>query len=111
MDEASLKEFLEANAESIKATVKEAAINKLLEQHRWNISEQISTVVNAFVKDQVIPEVTAALAENKGMIVEAAISAVANIGKDLSEALTLSAAKNVKDDWKRKDICKAIFGY
>ena len=110
MTEAKLREFLEANAADIQAAVKEKAIAALLQEHRWDISDQISKTVNEFVAAEIIPAVKAELESRKGVLIEGVLRAIASISDGLAESLTTAAAKNVQDEWKARQIAKAIFG-
>lgn len=109
MTEAQLKEFLEANKADIQAAVKKAAIEKMIAEYRWDISEQISKAVNAFVAAEVIPAVQEELASQRGAIVNAAVASIANICDDLAKGLAVDAVKNTADEWRRKQVLKALF--
>ncbi|MEQ8823792.1 MAG: hypothetical protein RIC14_05415 [Filomicrobium sp.] len=109
MTEAELKEFLEESKNDIQAAVKQAAIERLLEQHRWDITDQISKAVSEFVAADIIPEVQKELASQKGVIVDTLIASFATLSDDLAKGLTKDTAKCVSDDWQRKKIIKALF--
>ena len=111
MTEVQLKEFLEANKADIQQAVKQKAIAALLEEHRWDISDQISKAVNAFVAAEIVPAVQAELLSQRGPIVEAAIKAIASISDELAKGFTEAAAKNIGSDYRRREIAKAIFGF
>lgn len=110
MTEEKLREFLEANKADIEAAVKQRAITSLLEEHRWTINSQISDAVNKFVEAEIIPAIRDELAAQKGVIIEAALKSISTISDGLAEGMLRTAAKNVGDDWRRREIIKALFG-
>lgn len=110
MTEEDLKQFLDDNAEAIKAQVKQKMIDGLLAEHRWTISSQIGEIVNEFIKDEIAPAVKEHLASEKGPILEAAIKATNGISELLAQALVEKAAKNLKgDSYNFRNTLKAIF--
>jgi hypothetical protein len=110
MTEDQLREFLEANKADIEATVKERAVKSLLEEHRWTINSQISEAVNKFVEAEIIPVIREELVAQKGAIIEAALKSISTISDSLAEGMLKTAAKNIGDDWRRREIIKALFG-
>ena len=98
MTEDDLKDFLEENDAAIKSAVKAKMIERLMETHRWAITDEIANVVKDFVSTEIVPEVKKYLAEQKGPIVNAAIAGAAEIGDTLSKAITERAAKNIQAD-------------
>ena len=111
MTETELKEFLENNKSDIQSAVKARVIEKLLQEHRWEISEAITKTVREFVDVNVVPAVREALESQKGVIVATAVKSLANISDSLAKDLTMDAAKNSANEWQRKKIVQAIFGY
>lgn len=109
MTEDGLREFLDANKDSIQDAVKKATIERLIADHKWDISDATGKVVRKFLDDEIMPAVREELASQKNAIIAAAIKSVAQISDDLAQGLIKSAAKNVGDDWRRKEIVKAIF--
>ena len=111
MTEADLKEFLEENKAEIQSTIKARVIDRILEQHRWDITGQIAKVVDEFVSTEIVPEVKKHLADNKGPILEAAIAGASTIGDTLAKALVEQAAKRLDaNSYQFRDITKALFG-
>ena len=110
MTEDDLKQFLDENAETIKAQVKQKMIDGLLAEHRWSISSQISEIVNEFVKDEIAPAVKEHLQSEKGEIITAALKSASGIGDMLAKALVERAAKNISGDtYNFRNTLKAIF--
>lgn len=109
MTEDELKQFLDDNKADIQQAVKQRVIAKLLEEHRWNISESVNKAVRDFVDEHVVPAVKAELEANKGGIVNAVVSTVSGVTEELAKGLVSDAAKNIGSEWKRREIIKAIF--
>lgn len=110
MNEEDLKQFLDDNAESIKAQVKDKMISSLLAEHRWTISSSIDSIVNEFIKTEIAPAVKEHLQSEKSAILEAAIKASSGIGDLLAKALVEQAAKNIQGgSYSFRNTLKAIF--
>lgn len=110
MTEDDLREFLETNKDEIQRAVKAKMIDSLLSQNRWEISGQIAKVVEEFVAAEVMPEVKAYLADNKGPIVEAAIAGAAQIGDTLATAIVERTVKKLKaDSYEFRNVLKTLF--
>jgi hypothetical protein len=105
-----LQTFLDDNKAEIQQAVKAKMIDRLLATHQWEITTQVSTIVNEFVTAEVAPEVRKFLADNKGPIIEAACAGAANIGDALAKALIANTAKNLDaDSYKFRAVMKALF--
>lgn len=110
MTEEDLKQFLEDNKADIQAKVRERLIDSLLAEHRWSISNQISEIVNDFVKTEIAPAVKEHLISEKSEILAAAIKSASGIGDILAKALVERAAKNISgDSYNFRNTLKAIF--
>lgn len=110
MTEDDLKVFLAENRADILAEVKRRSIEKLLETHRWNLTDAISAEVNAFVQGEVIPEVRKHLQSEKSAIIEAALSGASDIGDAIAKGLAARAAKNLQSDgYQFRSVMEAIF--
>lgn len=110
MTEEDLKQFLDENAEAIKAAVKAKTIERLLSAYQWEITGEIRTAVQEFVSAEIVPEVKKYLAENKGPILKAALAGAAEIGDSLAKAVAERAAKNITpDSYQFRNIMEALF--
>lgn len=110
MTEDEIRQFLDDNAENIKTAVREKMISGLLAEHRWQIGDQITKVVNEFVAEEIVPEVKKYLADQKGALVEAAIAGAAEMGEALAKAIVERTAKNlVADSYQFGEVMKALF--
>ena len=105
-----LKTFLEENKESIQSAVKAKMIDSLLANHRWEISGEISKAVEEFVAAEIVPEVKKYLAEQKGPILQAAISGAAEIGDTLAKAIVSRTAKKLNaEGYEFRQVLEALF--
>lgn len=110
MTEAELKEFLDANKADIQQAVRQKMIDRLLSTHQWEITGQITAIVNEFITNEIAPEVKKFLADNKGPILEAACAGASEIGDNLAKALVAGVAKNLDpESYKFRGVMKALF--
>jgi F0F1-type ATP synthase delta subunit len=110
MTEEDLKEFLEDNKVSIQAAVKSKIIDRLLQEHSWQITQEIRDVVQAFVSAEIVPDVKKYLQDQKGPILEAALVGAAEIGNNLAKAITERSAKNLtSDSYQFRQVMEALF--
>jgi hypothetical protein len=96
MTEDEMKEFLTANAESIKVAVRDKMIAQIIQEHRWEIGGEVAKAVNEFVKDEIVPEVKTYLAGEKSVILEAAIEGARQVGNLITQKMVEDATKNLK---------------
>jgi len=110
MTEDDLKQFLDENKADIQARVKERMIEGLLVQNRWEISAQISKVVEEFVTTEIVPEIKKYLADQKGPILNAAIAGAAEIGDTLAKAIVTRTAKRLSPEgYEFRQVMDALF--
>lgn len=110
MTDDDLKTFLEENKESIQSAIKEKMIARLLETHRWEISDKVSKVVEEFVAAEIVPEVKKYLADQKGPILKAALTGAAEIGDTLAKAIVARTAKRLTPDgYEFRQVLDALF--
>lgn len=110
MTEDDLKQFLQDNKADIQQQVRQRLIDGLLSNHQWTMREQISEVVNEFMKTEVMPEVRTYLASEKSAIIEAAITGASQVSEMLAKAMVEQAAKNLTGSrYEFKKIMTAIF--
>lgn len=111
MTEDDLKKFLEDNSEEIKRTIKQKMVERLMQDHSWELSKHIGKVVSDFVAAEIVPDVQTHLMSMKGEITAACVKSLAKISDDLASSLAKDAAENIGTGYKRTQILKAIFGY
>lgn len=104
-----LDDFLADNAEEIKAHVKQRMIEKLLETHNWEISDQVRKSVAKFMAEEVIPEVEKELAAQKGPIMQACLTAASGACQELAQGLVKDVAEKLASSYNRKKVYGALF--
>ena len=109
MTEEDLKAFLESNKAAIQKQVQERMVERLLAEHRWDISDAISKVVTEFVATEIVPGVKLHLQDQKGAIMAAAITASTEIANKMAEAMVTRAAANIAKDYSFREVMKGIF--
>lgn len=108
MTDEELKAFMEANKVDIQQAIKANVIENILGRYRWSISDEITTVVNAFIKEHIAPEIADYLISEKGAILAAGKKAADEIGTLLVQTMVKRAAKNVEGYAYRK-VIEGIF--
>ena len=108
MNEDEMKKFLSENSAEINRAVKEKLIANLIQEHRWQATDQISKAVGEFITAEVLPEVRSFLQSEKGAIVGAAQEAARQIGNQIAGAMTKKAAENIAGYQFRK-VMEGIF--
>lgn len=110
MTEDDLKQFLEDNKEQIQSAVRTKMIESLLANHRWEISAEISKVVEEFVAKEIVPEVKTFLADQKGPILQAAIAGASQISDTLAKAIATRTAERLDPNgYQFRQVLKALF--
>lgn len=112
MTEDEMKNFLVANADSIKAAVREKIMGSILQEYRWEIGAEVAKAVNEFVRDEIVPEVKNYLAGEKSAILAAAIEGARQVGNLITERMVEDATKNLKGGSAFRSIMETLWrGY
>ena len=111
MTEDEMKEFLKANADSIKIAVRDKMISQIIQEHRWEIGGEVAKAVNEFVTAEIVPEVKAYLTGEKSVILEAAIEGARQIGNEMTKQMVESATKSLKGSGMRSVLETMFRGY
>ena len=100
--------------EAARAEVNTAIIEDVKRRLSWTVgnelAEQIAPVVKTFVQTEIVPELSAMLFEQKGVILEAATQAAVVIGQGVAEKLVKQAADAMNNGYSRNRIIEAILG-
>jgi hypothetical protein len=100
-----LKDSLPSMIEGFKAEIK-ASIN-------WEVknktAELVSAHVQQWVKDNLVPEITAALVESKEGLVSLGVSLSPQIVEILTASLIASLKEKMEKSWERSKIFEAMF--
>ena len=109
MNESDLHKFLEENKDDIAKSIKEKAVSAMTESLRWQLPGAVQEAVSQFFKDEIIPELIEHLKDQKGPIIEAAITASAEIGETVSKLLIKTAVDRMTG-YAASDVIKALMG-
>lgn len=104
-----LNRLLVDSQDQIVASVKEKLIERLSSNYEWQLTDLINKEVKEFFAAEVAPIIKQNLSDTKGEILSAAMTGASQIAVKLGEALTASVAENLSNDWKAKQIFKALF--
>ena len=95
MDDKQIAEFLTENAQAMKDAAKDAIIARIKRDLEWQIPTGIQAAVNAFMTDEIAPEVVKALHGQKGEIIAAVAKAAKEIGDELAKKMVENAVKQL----------------
>lgn len=109
LTEKEVKKFLKEENNTIKRAVKEALVESIKEQVKYDSSGHIRTAVQDFVKEEIAPYVVEQLQKDKGAILKAVDDALASIGANLAAELKEKASKNLANSWDFDKVVKALF--
>lgn len=109
MTEAELNEFLTANRDRIMEASRDAIIEKIKDSMKWSLGDHVHSTVNAFLKDEIAPEVAKLLAEQKDGILKAAKQSAVALANTLAEKMTEQAVKSL-DGYRAEEVFKALLG-
>ena len=100
--------------EAARAEVNAAVIDDVKRRLSWTVgnelAEQIAPIVKEFVKTEIVPELSALLFEQKGVIMDAATQAAVVIGQGVAERLVKQATEAMNNGYSRSKIIEAILG-
>jgi hypothetical protein len=103
-----LLESLKDNKEQIKAAVTQQLIERITSQYRYDIPEAIQKEVDAFVLEEVLPEIRKQLIANKAAIVEGATAVALSIGSEVAKAVQAQIAKNMASSYNLNKVFEAL---
>lgn len=106
--------------EQVDALLKDAApqvtsalISELKTCLDWNLKETAAELVRdhttAWINENVLPEITAALVESKDGLVSLGLKVAEGAVQVTADALVQAIRKNLENNWDRKKIVEALF--
>ena len=108
MDAAQIQELLDAAKPKVIQSLQEELTRSITYDVRSRAATEVSDHVTAWVKENIIPEVTAALIESK----EGLISLGVQIAPKLVDVLTASfiegVSEKLKNSWERRKIFESM---
>jgi hypothetical protein len=108
MDADTLKNLLDESTDSIVASVKAKVVERCASNYEWKLAELVNAEVEKFFHAEVAPKIAAALAGEKGAIIEAAKLAAHQIAEKLAANMVERAVKNL-DGYSYRDALKSLF--
>ena len=109
MDDRFYTEILEQNKSAVREKVKEALLESVGNEFKWELPLALKEIVNEFIKDEIIPEVKKELFENKDQIVESCTSIVRAVPAEIGKAMQEKLAETLTSSWKLKGVTDALF--
>lgn len=106
--DAVLLESLRDNKEQIKAAVTKQLIERITAQYRYDIPEAIQKEVDAFVLEEILPEIRKNLTLNKDAIVEGATAVALTVGTEVAKAIQAQIAKNMASSYNMNKVFEAL---
>jgi hypothetical protein len=103
-----LLESLKENKAQIKEAVTKQLIERITSQYRYDIPEAIQKEVDAFVLEQVMPEIRKQLLLNKDAIIEGATAVALGIGVEVAKAVQAQIVKNMASSYNMQKVMEAL---
>lgn len=105
-----INELLESAKPSIIESIKNDLKQTISYEMKQVCAQQVKAATEAWIKENVIPEITAELVERK----EGLISAGAKLGPliidEVVKSMTAAISQKLKSSWERKKIFDSMFG-
>jgi hypothetical protein len=108
LTEEDLKSIMESATEQLKSQLKDQLVNKVQWQMDSTAENLIKNHVVDWMKENVLPEVTAILQDQKVGLVNAVASAAPKMAETLAKRMTTSFQKNL-ESYSGRDFFKKMF--
>ena len=106
-------EQLAAIVQESKDEIRKMVLNSVKEDLSWHVRQVLrdglAHEIGEVVKTEILPDVRAALLENKAGIIEGAVKASDEIGEMMREVLVEKVQKSLSDSYHRSQVIKALF--
>lgn len=109
MTQDELTKFLADNKDAFLEATRKAVLEKVQESVRWSLPDSVQNAVSTFLKDEIVPEITKILADQRGPIIEAAKKSAVALGNALAEKMMEQAVKSL-DGYRCEEVFKALLG-
>lgn len=109
MTEAELTKFLETNKDAIFEATRNAVIEKIQDSVKWSMPDTVHQTVHTFLTTEIVPEVSKILAENKGVLVDAARKSAAALSDKLATEMMKRVVETL-DGYRAEEVFKALLG-
>jgi hypothetical protein len=108
--EEQIKEIMEGAQDEIRTALIEDMKLSLKNTVEWEIKRQTGEVVKAFIETEIVPELQAALIDDKPVILKAAIDTANETAQILAEAMVETVRQKLGKDYERRAFLTALFG-
>ena len=99
--------------ESVNSDLRDQLVSKvkenLIQTLSWEVENAIKDQTGEWIKENIIPEVTSILAEQKPVILQGIAASVGEVGNEICKALVREAAKNLEQSWNVAKIAEGLF--
>lgn len=109
MTEEQLLKMLADEKDEIAAAVRKKAVEAMTASLSWQLPQSVTKAVTEFFEAEIVPEIKAHLADQKGPIVDASIKAASEIG-DLVAAQMVKQAVESMTGYRSSEVIKALMG-
>lgn len=104
-----INELLESAKPSIIESIKNDLKQSISYEMKQVCAQQVKQHTEAWIKENVIPEITAALVEGKDGLISAGVKLAPAIMDEITKSMTAAVSEKLKSSWERKKIFGAMF--
>jgi FKBP-type peptidyl-prolyl cis-trans isomerase (trigger factor) len=103
------KEILHSNRDTVHAAVRDAMLDGIKKQFQWELPEAVKREVQAFIAEDILPEIRAELVASKDVFVNAATEMARAAPVEIAKAMQEHIAKNLTNSWTLRKVVEAMF--
>ena len=107
--EEEITKILEDAKDELRANLVEDMKDRLKTSVEYTLGAEVRKVIEEYVKTEIVPDLKAALIEDKPIILKAAIKGANEIGEVLSKALVEDMKAKLGKEYTRRNIIDAIW--
>jgi len=104
-----ISEMLQKAKGAVEADIIESVKNDIKWALDQAVNDAVKKTVEAFLKEEITPQIMESLRASKGVIVQEAIAAAHEMASSLAAKMAELLAKNLERDYTAKSIFKAMF--
>lgn len=105
-----IQELLDAAKPSVIESIKNDLIRNVTYDVREAAGRLIQEHIQAWIKENVLPELSKQLVESKESLISVGVAAAPQLVQQIATAMTEALAENLKNTWERKKIFEALLG-
>ena len=104
-----IKELLDAARPDVVAGLKQELTKSIEWEAKNSASRVITETVNAFMVEEIVPEIKRRLTEDKEAIIATALVGAPQMAEALAASMLATMKTNLESSWKRGEIFKKLF--